>query len=1124
VAYSATRLAGVPGGALKPAAGLKLTLLGGFQAQLEAGAVLVLPTRKAQALLAYLAVPLGQAHQRERLATLLWGAMQDAQARGNLRYALSRIRKILPKTPRSGLVLEGTSVALDPAVVDVDVARFERLVADGSTDALDQAAGLYRGDLLAGLVLAERPFEEWLTSERERLHELAIQTLGRLLTQQQEAGVAEAAVQTGLRLLALDPLQEPVHRGLMRLYVRLGRREAALRQYQLCADALKREFDTPPEAESTQLYQEILRWRPARPDRGEVLGPPDEDLAPVPDADPLSRAAVAQPGIQPPTNLPASISELIGREAALVEVTELLAVHRFVTLIGAGGIGKTRLSLEAARELLPDFSDGVWIADLAPLSDPGLVPVTVAVALGLTLPAGVESPERVAAALGAKRVLLVLDNCEHVIEAAARMATTLLRVNPHARVLATSREALRVQAEHVYRVPSLAVPAEGTEDREELLEAAAVKLFVARAQAMDWHFSLDARSAAIAGAVCRRLDGIPLAIELAAARTATLGMDELAAHLDDRFHLLSGGDRTALPRHQTLRATLDWSYGLLPAGECTILHRLAIFAGGFTLEAASAVATFPDLDASETVDSVTNLAAKSLVVVEVTAATARYRLLETTRAYVLEKFTDSGEFAQVARRHAEYYRDLFERAETEWETRPPVEWLAAYSREIDNIRTALDWAFSASGDASIGVALTAAAVPLWFQQSHMVECRSRVERALARLRPPSDRASHHEMQLFTALGVSLGQTTGPGPDTITAWTTALEIAGSRDDAEYQLRALWGLWLCRVSRGECPEALVLAQRFCGRVTNPADLPVGERMVGASLHYLGDQTNARRHLEHMLAHYVDPVRRSHAVRFQYDQEVPARMVLARILWLQGFPDQALWTAQSNVEDARAIDHALSLCNALEAASLVALWNGDLAAMEGSVATLLDHSARHALAVRHRGARCLNGALLIKRGEVGDGVELLRTALDELRETGFVPYYVFLLGTLAQGLAGIGQADRALASIDEALGKSERDEERWCIAELLRIKADLLPLEGGPGTVPAAEEFLEQALRWTRRQGVLSLELRVATSLARLWHRQGRTEPARELLASVYGRFTEGFGTADLRAAKALLDGLG
>ena len=526
-------------------------------------------------------------------------------------------------------------------------------------------------------------------------------------------------------------------------------------------------------------------------------------------------------------------------------------------------------------------------------------------------------------------------------------------------------------------------------------------------------------------------------------------------------------------------------------------------------------------------DSVANLAAKSLVVLEVTGAVSRYRLLETTRAYALEKLTESGEFDEVARRHADYYRDLFEQAETEWETRPTVEWLAAYGRQIDNMRAALDWAFSPTGDAAIGVALTAAAVPLWFQQSLMLECRGRIERALASLGPRSGRDARREMKLFAALGVSLMQTKGPAPDTTAAWTTALEIAERLNDTEYQLRALWGLWHFRVSRGECRPALAMAERFCDRVAgtdNVAEELVGERMVGVSLHYLGDQTNARRHLESMLSRYVPPARRSHAIRFQYDQRVATRMILARILWLQGFPDEALRTAQENVEDARAIDHALSLCYALEAACLVPLWIGDLPAAERSVAMLLDHSARHALTVWHARGRCLNGVLLIKGGEVGGGLPLLRDALDELRETGFVPHHTALLGSLAQGLASSGEIAQGLATIDEALTRSERDEELWCIAELLRIKAELLLLERGPSAALAAEEHLQQALHWTRRQGILSMELRCATGLAQLWHQQGRTGPARELLAPVYGRFTEGFETADLKAAQALLSSFG
>src|SRR6266446_2137681 len=489
---------------------------------------------------------------------------------------------------------------------------------------------------------------------------------------------------------------------------------------------------------------------------GEIL-----TVAARPDTQAVARTAVPVPAApRTPTNVAEPVSELIGRDVESEEVLGLAAAHRLVTLTGAGGIGKTRLGLEVARRLLSKFADGVWVIEFAPLWDADLVPTTVATALGLDLAGGAVSTERVANALAAKQLLLVLDNCEHLVEAAASMAEALLRANPAARVLATSREPLRAEGECLYRVPSLAVPKEGGQDGEDPLRYGAVRLFVARARAAAPQFSPDGHVAGAIAAICRHLDGIPLAIELAAARTTALGVEELAARLDDCFHLLTGGRRTALPRHQTLRATLDWSYQLLPEPERVVLRRLAIFAGGFTLQAASTIAATDEIAGSDIVDCAANLVAKSLVAADLGGATGWYRLLETTRAYALEKLTQSGELEQIARRHAEYCRDLFERAEVELETRPASEWLAAYGRRIDNLRAALDWAFSPTGEASIGVALTAAAVPLWMHLSLMEECRGRVERALAAIAAGAGRDARCEMQLHAALATSLMYTRG----------------------------------------------------------------------------------------------------------------------------------------------------------------------------------------------------------------------------------------------------------------------------------------------------------------------------------------------------------------------------
>ena len=423
-------------------------------------------------------------------------------------------------------------------------------------------------------------------------------------------------------------------------------------------------------------------------------------------------AVAAPPGAA--TNLPEPVSELIGREAEIQEILGLATAHRLVTLTGAGGIGKTRLGLEVARLLLPKFANGARLVELASLSDPDLVPATVAMALDLRLPAGTVSAEAIANALGPQHLLLVLDNCEHVIDAAAALAEALLRTNAALHVIVTSREPLAAEGESMYRVPPLGVPAEGTEDIEDVLKHGAVRLFVARARAAHGHFFLpDRRILAAAAAICRRLDGIPLAIELAAARAATLGAEGVAARLDDRFRLLTSGRRTALPRHQTLRATLDWSYDLLSACERLILRRLSVFAGGCTLEAAGTVAAGAEITRPDVVDCVVNLVRKSLVIADVDGPEPRYRLLETTRAYVLEKLTDSGERDEIARRHAEYYRHLFQRGAAESAKRPAAEWLAAYGPDVDNVRAALDWAFSPSGDPSVGVALTIASVPLW---------------------------------------------------------------------------------------------------------------------------------------------------------------------------------------------------------------------------------------------------------------------------------------------------------------------------------------------------------------------------------------------------------------------------
>jgi predicted ATPase/DNA-binding winged helix-turn-helix (wHTH) protein len=834
----------------------------------------------------------------------------------------------------------------------------------------------------------------------------------------------------------------------------------------------------------------------------------------------------ATPGAAaPPTNVPTQVSELIGRDDELGEILRLAAAHRLITLTGPGGIGKTRLALSVARRLLPNFADGVWVAEFSPLTDPGLVPATVAGVIGLQPGGGTASPQLVAQALADKRLLLVLDTCEHVVGAASALAEAVLQASPAVRIIATSREALRAEGEWIYPVRPLAVPPPGAGEQDDPLRYGAVKLFIDRVRASASRFAPDRHHAAIIAAICRRLDGIPLAIELAAARAATLGVDDLATRLDDRFRLLTSGRRTALPRHQTLRATLDWSYGLLPVPERVVLRRLAIFAGAFSLTSASMVVASADLTSSEVVEATANLVAKSLVSTNFDATITPYRLLDTTRAYALERLAESGEREQFARRHAEYLRDLFERAEAEWERRSNADWLADYSPRIDNLRAALDWAFSPAGDRSVGVALAAAAVPLWMQLSLLEECRGRVGQALAALNAGPERDARSEMKLHAALGAALMYTRGVRPEIGPAWTKALEIAERLDDTRYRLWALWGLWSFNVNSGQYRAALELAGRFrslSAARPDPNDQLVGERMLGLSQHLLGDQSTARRHFERVIADYPTLDRQSHTIRFQIDLLASTRVFLAWILWLQGFPGQAMREVESCIADARATNHALSLCYAVgRAACPLALLVGDLDTAEQYLAMLHDHATRHALPLWRAIDRFLQGVLAVKRGDVATGVRLLRAGLDELHEARTVVLR-FLALLMAEALSQAGQAIDGLAAVEEALTWTEDSEERWAMAELLRIKGELLLSQDPQGTAPA-EALFRQALDWAHRQGALSWELRAAVSLARLLRDQHRTADALGLLQPVYDRFAEGFGTADLKAAKSLLEAL-
>lgn len=839
-------------------------------------------------------------------------------------------------------------------------------------------------------------------------------------------------------------------------------------------------------------------------------------------AQPVASPPAREPGAPLANNFPLIAGRLIGRAAAARHVRDLVSAYRIVTLTGPGGIGKTSLALDAAHDVVAGFDGGGWFVELASLPDPGLVPSTVASVLGLKL-SGEISAESIARAVGARQLLLVLDNCEHVIDAAANLAERFVRMCPNTTVLVTSREVMRIEGEAVYRVPPLDVPALEQDTPDHVLGHSAVELFISRMNALDADFSPRAEELTSVAAICRRLDGLPLAIEFAAASAATLGIASVALGLRDRFALLTAGRRTALARQRTLRATLDWGHELLPEAEQRLFRRLAVFQGGFTVDATVAVITDTGLDAPAVMDGIANLVLKSLVAQDQTANAPRWYLLETIRAYALGKLEESGDREWLARRHAEYFRDLFARAETELKTRPAADWRADYLRQLDDLRAALDWAFSANGDARAGIALTTAAVPLWMQLSLMEECRDRVRQALTAGTSGVNLDARIEMTLNAALGATLTYLTGPVPETVEAWIRTSHLAEALEDTEYRLRALRGLWSYRMNVGEYPAALALAEEFrdlAERRADRATVRAGNRMSALILHYLGEQADARALIESITRTSVAASPAPPAAWLMVNPDVAAPALLARILWLQGFPDQATRTAEIAVHRARSADHTISMCHALaQAACPVALWTGDLLAAEGFVATLADLASRHALGGWIARAQCFEGALLISQGRVTHGAAIIQSAVPRLGAAGSVAESPAFLAVLAHGRGLARQLESAMAAIEEALERSESTGERWCAAELLRIKGELLLSPVAPDR-SAAEAHFRRALEQARRQGALGWELRSATSLARLLHDQDGSADAKAMLQTVYDRFTEGFETIDLRAAKVLL----
>ena len=830
-------------------------------------------------------------------------------------------------------------------------------------------------------------------------------------------------------------------------------------------------------------------------------------------------APVAPPTVDilPPRSLPTPLSKMVGREEIVDKISTGLSLHRFTTVVGPGGIGKTAVAVTVGHRRAADFGGRVFFVDFGPLRDASHLATTVASALGLTISAEDPTPALLTF-LKSGPALLIFDGCEHVLDTLAPLVERVVREAPQLRVLATSRESFRSEGERIFRLFPLDCPPEREGlDVDEVLAYPAAQLFVERIAQSTGAFQLSAEEAPLVASICRRLDGIALAIELAAGRVNAYGIAGTASLLDSRFSLQWRGRRTAVPRHQTLAAALDWSYDLLSSAESATLRRLSVFAGPFAPNAAAAVASGEGLSMPETLEAIDSLVAKSLISPS-GSRTLRYRLLDTTRNYAHAKLVERGEATQFAHRHAEHFRDFFAHADADTATQLP-EWLGIYGAELDNVRAALDWAFAPGGDAALGIALTAVAVNLWVRLSLFAECRERARTALAALDETGGNDSIR-MQLLAALGWSLMYGEGRAREARPILETTLELAERLDDKDFRLRALWGLSIDQFNNGQFGKARELAERFASVAANSpdrTDTMLGDRLTAVTLHYLGDQNDARIRIDRVNASLH--VLAEKPKIFPLDLRISTQYFRARILWLQGFADQAQALAARNIEEGRANGHALTFCSVLgQATCPIAFWAGDFETAERHGTELLEHTERHAIRLWGLWARAFNAAVAARRGDIAIGLPLLREELNRAGDARFLPRFLPLLGELAAGFLASEQISRGLDMIEDVLARCNDRQELWYLPELIRIKGELM-LKSTRHAGDAEARFRE-AMDIAGRQGARFWELRSATSLARFMIGSGRSADALAMLEKVTQSFPEGGDIVDMRAARDLI----
>ncbi|NMN06839.1 MULTISPECIES: winged helix-turn-helix domain-containing protein [unclassified Novosphingobium] len=804
-----------------------------------------------------------------------------------------------------------------------------------------------------------------------------------------------------------------------------------------------------------------------------------------------------------PSNLPLLMTRLIGRSDIIDSLRSKLPTQRLTTIVGTGGVGKTALALNVAEQELSRWQDGVWIVDFAALTDATLVPSAVATVLGLEVRSSNPMPA-IISALSEKQMLLLFDNCEHVIEAVATIAYGILQSARSVSILATSREPMTIPIETVLRLEPLGVPPEHElVGAREALHYSAIQLLCERARSVDGEFTLADDDALAASLICRKLGGVPLAIEFASALVPIFGLKGLSTRLDDRLRLLSDGHRNVLPRHRTLTAALDWSYQLLDQQDQRIFRQLAVFSGGFTIEAAAAVAGVGE----DTVvaEIIARLVRKSLVTPDLRNSRLRFRLLETTRAFAIGALDRAGDTLEANRRHAEYFARALHGA---GEFAPASENHVPFVLELDNIRAALRWATSPEGDIAVALAIGAGALPIWFGLSLLTECGTRMNALMEGL-DPALRESPYGAAIDIAIQATEIFTVGARDTSYQDWTERQQSAMDRDQLLERVRLLLGRWTYNIRMPDYALADQQARELeslalLTDIANPDDVPlaflVDRAHLGATaswargttVHHIGDLAAARDYLQKFLVEETPAMRAFFMTITGFDRRSDVYGLLSIAKCLQGDVAEGLADAETAITEARSTKKALPICEALQwSCFTMLLMNQPVAVVTPLVDEMMNTAKNHSLFSHYGVALCLKGCLAAASGRHESAVDRLKAGLSQLESAHYGPFDPFFVGVVATSLMTLGRITEARDSVSE-FEQRRVTHNGFCGPEYSRRKALLSVLSGNPA---AAEAELRAAREEAVRQGAQLWHLRAGSDLAAFYEGRQRTSEARQ-----------------------------